>query len=600
MVISLHSGRKHRILAGLLYFAVYLFVLACLYNLSRYNFLLFHCFMEMSGVIISCCVFILSTFTSHHERNGFSILGIGYLFTAVFDFLHTLSYQGMHVFSGNISYADQLWICARFFEAVTILFFITHIKHSVHHFTVIVVCYFAAASAVIIAIFYFKILPVCFTQDGRQTAFKLCSDAVTCILLILSYILLKNKTIIEHKNIRSWFSLAILLAFCSEVCFVLYGERARLVHIAGLMFKILSFYFIYKSILLVNIRSPLALIFQELNKNVRETKSLNDQLSQSEAKYKSISEELEMIMDNIPGLIFYKDKNNRYIKVNKYMATAHRKGPQEMEGVSLFNLYPRSDAENYYRDDQSVISSGTAKLNIEERWVTENGIKWLNVNKIPLVSFSGEILGVIGMAMDITAKKKSEEKILGLISELEAEKDAALKSSLTDGLTGICNRRYFDGILPRAIAAARREKQKLSIAMIDIDFFKNYNDTYGHVSGDICLQKVASALQSVLNRGTDTLSRYGGEEFVAVFENTDKKGALSLAGKMQKAVSELKLEHTGSKCSQFVTASIGVTTLIDVASWKCCDLIKFADTALYKAKENGRNRIEFYKPRKNR
>ncbi len=134
-------------------------------------------------------------------------------------------------------------------------------------------------------------------------------------------------------------------------------------------------------------------------------------LRESEQQYKYLSNQLESIMDHIPGLLFYKDTNNNYIRVNKYVAEAHGKTKEELQGMNLADLYPKADAENYYQDDLAVIRSGAAKLNIEEKWEIDGLVKWVNTSKIPFVDSEGEVDGVIGISMDITERKMAEEDL---------------------------------------------------------------------------------------------------------------------------------------------------------------------------------------------
>ncbi len=129
--------------------------------------------------------------------------------------------------------------------------------------------------------------------------------------------------------------------------------------------------------------------------------------------------------------------------------------------------------------------------------------------------------------------------------------------------------------------------------MLDIDFFKIFNDTYGHVAGDQCLKKVATATQEEVKRPGDFLARYGGEEFVIVLPNTDKKGAKDLSEQIRRKIQSLKIPHEKNSPEPIVTVSLGYTTLIPNENKSPKNLIEFADKALYQAKNNGRNRIEF-------
>lgn len=164
------------------------------------------------------------------------------------------------------------------------------------------------------------------------------------------------------------------------------------------------------------------------------------------------------------------------------------------------------------------------------------------------------------------------------------------KLSKIDGLTGIANRRFFDEFLGREWQHASRGAFCLSLIMIDIDFFKAYNDNYGHQSGDYCLQMVAKALSGTLKRATDVVFRYGGEEFAVLLANTDLEGAARVAESMRTNVEELQIPHNHSSVSKYVTISLGVDTVFPHRGLEPAALISAADQALYRAKQEGRNR----------
>lgn len=167
--------------------------------------------------------------------------------------------------------------------------------------------------------------------------------------------------------------------------------------------------------------------------------------------------------------------------------------------------------------------------------------------------------------------------------------------SSLDGLTGIANRRVFDETLTKEWERALRHSTTLSLILIDIDYFKPYNDTYGHQQGDDCLCTVATALAETSSRPTDLVARYGGEEFVIIAPNTDIVGAETLAAKLSDVVKALKIEHKNSKVSDHITISLGVVTMSPGQDDNISDLVKFADKALYDAKETGRDKYFVYK-----
>lgn len=176
-----------------------------------------------------------------------------------------------------------------------------------------------------------------------------------------------------------------------------------------------------------------------------------------------------------------------------------------------------------------------------------------------------------------------------LHKELE-EKNAKLEllSSL-DGLTGLFNRRYFDDNLLKEWKQAIRDSTCLSLLIVDIDYFKNYNDYYGHLEGDDCLRKVAQSLYEALLRPTDIIARYGGEEFTVILPNTGSEGAGEVAKRMMDAVARLEIVHKTSSVAETVTISIGVSSLLPTRKSAVTSLLDRADKALYQAKAEGRN-----------
>lgn len=164
--------------------------------------------------------------------------------------------------------------------------------------------------------------------------------------------------------------------------------------------------------------------------------------------------------------------------------------------------------------------------------------------------------------------------------------------STIDGLTGIGNRRQYENCIGTEWSRAVRDASWISIIMIDIDFFKNYNDAYGHQRGDSCLKQVAKALKDTLVRPADLVARYGGEEFIVVLPNTDLQGAAQVAENLRARVEGLAIPHEKSKISNVVTVSLGVATTIPTRDSLPENLVRQADLALYQAKGDGRNRVQ--------
>lgn len=175
--------------------------------------------------------------------------------------------------------------------------------------------------------------------------------------------------------------------------------------------------------------------------------------------------------------------------------------------------------------------------------------------------------------------------------ELSHAVELLARISAEDELTQLANRREFDRRLNLEWSRARREARPVALALVDVDFFKNYNDHYGHPAGDDCLQRVAAALRSVPRRPADLVARFGGEEFVVLLPGANAEDAAAIAEKLRHAVLDLQIPHAASRVAPGVTASFGVASMLPAVHEQPAELIAAADAALYRAKEQGRNRV---------
>lgn len=187
------------------------------------------------------------------------------------------------------------------------------------------------------------------------------------------------------------------------------------------------------------------------------------------------------------------------------------------------------------------------------------------------------------LQQEIQARKRAESALF------EANIELQCLASL-DSLTGIANRRQFNESLNKEWQRMAREQLPLSLILGDIDYFKKYNDTYGHLAGDSCLQQVAQAISRAIKRPADLFARYGGEEFAVILPNTKAEGALKVAEAMRHEVLNLKIAHAQSAVNKYLTLSLGVFSVVPQHTSDPSILIAAADKALYEAKEQGRNR----------
>lgn len=247
--------------------------------------------------------------------------------------------------------------------------------------------------------------------------------------------------------------------------------------------------------------------------------------------------------------------------------------------------YIIKDAKNDYRCQQKLIEL----LNLD------------NFVSIPLIA-RDKVRGVLVVDIDFREEDITDDEI-SLLTIFANQASIAIENaklyekmeqaSITDGLTGLFNHRYFQEELRKEFQRSERLNQKFSLLYLDIDNFKHFNDTYGHLDGDVLLQDMAGVMRNSV-RKTDVVARYGGEEFVIILPGTEKTGAINIAEKLRLEVENNKFEHNAPSSNSGVTISIGVATFPDDES-EAQAIVDFADKGLYLAKKTGKNRVAVYK-----
>lgn len=314
--------------------------------------------------------------------------------------------------------------------------------------------------------------------------------------------------------------------------------------------------------------------------------SLKIAFLQKEAKFNDVF--LKKLFDVIPNPMFYKDKNGVYQHCNDAFSKIILGIPKEqIIGKTLYDLphvIPKENADVYYEKDRELFLTSKEQFYEGKVRCADSKDRYFHFYKSSFV-MEDEIVGLVGIMLDVSDYKKALE-------ELDEKNRLLSELSITDSLTGLYNRRHFQNILEKKLNALSRHKQKFSFAIIDIDFFKDYNDSFGHHEGDIALQKVAKILKESFNRINDYVFRIGGEEFAILFEVKEQKDAFLLVENLRIKVENLKIKASKKSNYEYLTISIGLANLLSIKEEINSSIIYHeVDKLLYKSKNNEKNQI---------
>lgn len=302
----------------------------------------------------------------------------------------------------------------------------------------------------------------------------------------------------------------------------------------------------------------------------------------------SEKEKLETVFNTSPDAIIFTNLKAEILMASAMTGQLFGYTQEALIGKSLLSLIDKGD---HLRAEERLSAKRHVPASCAEyKAVRRDGSGFdIEIKSSYIYDEAGKANKRVFVIRDISERKQAEHKIQSLVRQLEDEKNAAELNSITDGLTGLLNRRYFDEALASEFFRLNRTNDCLSLIMFDVDHFKKYNDTYGHLAGDDCLKLIAKTLKSVVSRRFDVIARFGGEEFVIILPETDRAGAQKLAEKIRVAIERLAIPHSSSETAPYITISLGVVTVRSKQLEHREQIIALADKAMYDAKEKGRN-----------
>ncbi|WP_052404865.1 diguanylate cyclase domain-containing protein [Bacillus rubiinfantis] len=320
----------------------------------------------------------------------------------------------------------------------------------------------------------------------------------------------------------------------------------------------------------------------EIHKIVMVARNITERVMMEE-KVKQTSARLEALISHLPYGILAEDNEGKLILINeRFIEMFHFPAIfKEYYGIKPYDSHLEGndifvEEERYKQRSEEIIAK--RQIVSGEEWELKDG-RVVSRDAIPIF-VNQQFNGFLWQFKDITEQKKVEKHLK--------------EASFLDGLTKIYNRRFFDEALGREWQRCARNASALTLIMFDIDYFKKYNDTYGHLEGDACLISVAKKVQDTVKCSSDVVCRYGGEEFVIILPAANQAIGTKLAEKIRDAIESLHIPHSLSTVSPYVTSSLGVATIIPTPASTPEELIRMADLALYTSKKLGRNRVSTY------
>ena len=317
--------------------------------------------------------------------------------------------------------------------------------------------------------------------------------------------------------------------------------------------------------------------------DISDRKQAEEAVRQSEERFRSLFE-------NSPVAYHSLDEQGRYIDVNTELCELLGYSREEIIGKYFSDFLPREIRDVFPKRFACFKSDGTTHGELQ--LVRKNGepITVLLEGRIQHDT-NGQFVKTHCILYNITDRKRMEEALRQTRAKLRQANRELAKLVNIDSLTQVANRRRFASHLQQEWQRLRREQKPLSLLMFDVDYFKRYNDRYGHQQGDMCLVKIAQAAQQVVHRPRDLVARYGGEEFAVILPNTSPEGAIVIADRIRTAIHALAIPHANSDVNDKVTVSLGIASLIPAAEALPEQLVAQADRALYIAKQQGRDRF---------
>jgi diguanylate cyclase (GGDEF)-like protein len=560
--------------------------LPLLYFISRYNYLLFHSLADGVSIVIATCVFtIIWNGRRIVDNDYFLYVGIAFLFFAFWDLMHLLGNKNMGVFPKYGNLGPALYIVSRYILSISLIIAPLFINRKLNT-TLMYAAYSLVTLLVLLSIFYWQIFPVCIVEGVGLTTFKVVSDYIICLILLGAIgLLLINRQSFDFRVL--WIIVSsIILSVATGLAFTLYADPFGIMNAIGHFFQIASFYLIYHAFIETSLTKPQDILYQKLKQNEEKLAENLKQLSDVNAELK------QEIGERKRAEVALRESENQYHSLFENM----------LDGFAYCKmLYDEQDSpvDFVYLDVNAAFKQLTGLIDVVGKKVTEviPGIKELNpelFESYGRVALTGkpekfEIdFKPLAKSLSISVYSPAKEYFVAVfddITEHKLYKEKLEHFAIHDQLTGLLNRHSLEEMLSRTIAKAKRGKVS-SLLYMDLDNFKDVNDSVGHAVGDEVLITLAGLFKDAV-RTEDIVFRLGGDEFAVLLDGMSSRESLTAAGRLRATVEGHNFDFEGRVFP--LSLSIG---LIEIdGALTAGELLSQADAAMYRAKAQGKNSV---------
>ena len=529
--------------------AVPALVVLLLVWISLHNFLLFHTLAEFFAITVAILLSVVAWQTYAFSRNDFLMyMGTGYFWVAAIDLLHALTYNGVAiVLYGDANTSTQYWLVARLMEAILLLSAPIFLQRKANRYAVflsyglLTLCAYLLISN--------GVFPDTYIQDVGLTGFKVFTEYFIVFLLGVASLVIYHYRILIDNRVRGLLLCSIAFTIAAELVFTLYVNVNGTIILVGHVFKFFSFWLIFVAIVRTSLKEPFQL------------------MAKASSTY-----------DAIPVSTIVIDKNGLVQQVNQAACEQTGKKAEGILGRHYHELFHSADIYVEQCPVCERMNKGVAVKALELQLSGDAG--WREFTITPHIGLEQSDL-FVHVSRDISARKRAEKELL--------------RQSQFDPLTNLPNRLLCTDRLAQIIKNAHRHSRMSAVMFLDLDNFKQINDTQGHITGDTVLVEVADALKELTREG-DTVGRWGGDEFVVLLPEVESESELEILS--ERVLDELAKPIVVSGREYNITASLGIACY--PTDGKQADvLLSNADAAMFSAKAAGKHTFHFFEEKMN-